>query len=147
MKHNHFRPCGILGAFLLACSVAACTPTISARGNTPDKDLLATIQMGVQTRDDVEEIIGSPATRATFDDQTWYYISEKIKKVTFYDPEVIDRKIIAVDFNEKGVVQNIRQYGIQHGRIVEMISRKTPTPGKEPSAIEKILGGIGDLSE
>ncbi len=146
MKHTHLRPYGILGAVLVAWSLTACTPTISTRGNTPNKDALATIQLGTQTRDDVLEIIGSPSTRSTFDDRTWYYISEKTSKVTFYNPEIIGRKIVAIDFNEKGVVENIRQYGLRHGRVVEAIARKTPTPGKEPSAIDKLIGGFGDIS-
>ena len=145
MKQNHLRPYGILGALLFAWSLTACTPTILKRGNAPDQDALATIEPGVQTHEDVAETIGSPSVRATFDDRTWYYISERVQKKTFRDPQVISRKIIAVDFDEKGIVQNIYQYDLRNGRVVGMISRKTPTPGKKPSAIEEMFGGIENI--
>ena len=147
MKQNYLRPFGILGAVFFAWSVTACTPVILKRGNTLDRDDLATIQLGVQTHDDVAEIIGSPSTRATFDDRTWYYISETVQKKTFRDPQVIRRKIIAIAFDEKGVVQNIHQYDLRNGRIVDIISRKTPTPGIRASAVEKIASDIENIFE
>lgn len=132
---------------LIAWNTAACQPRILARGNIPDVNSLSMIVAGAHTREDVEEMIGSPSTVTLFGDRVWYYISETIEKKTFKKPEVSDRKIIAIDFDARGLVENIRRYDMRHGRIVEMVARKTPTPGKEASAIEKLIGGIGDLSE
>ncbi len=147
MNHNTLRLFGILGVLLIAWSTAACQARISTRGNIPDADALSMIRSGAHTREDVAEIIGNPSTVTLFGDRIWYYISEKIEKRTFNEPKVLDRKIIAIDFDARGLVENIRQYDMRHGRIVKMVARKTPTPGKEPSAIEKIFGGIGALSE
>ncbi len=147
MNRNTLRLFGILGVFLIAWGTAACQARISTRGNTPDANALSSIRAGAHTRDDVAEIIGSPSTVTLFGDRVWYYISEKVEKRTFKEPKVTDRKIIAVDFDARGLVENIRQYDMRHGKIVKMVARKTPTPGKEPSTIEKIFGGIGELSE
>ncbi|MCE2509890.1 MAG: outer membrane protein assembly factor BamE [Alphaproteobacteria bacterium] len=147
MNRNTLRLCGILGALLIAWSVTACASRISTRGNVPDADALSEIRLGVQTREDIAELIGNPSTVTTFGDYTWYYISETVEMSALGDLEVLDRKIIAIDFDTRGLVQNVRQYDLRSGRVVKMVERKTPTPGKEPSANESILGGIGTLSE
>ncbi|MGB1548450.1 MAG: outer membrane protein assembly factor BamE [Alphaproteobacteria bacterium] len=147
MNRTTLRLFGILGMLVMAWGTASCAARITTRGNVPDVDALASIRTGVQTREEVAELIGSPSTVTTFSDNTWYYISERIEDKTFSDPKVLDRKIIAIDFDANGTVENIRQYDIRHGLVVNVVARKTPTPGKELSAIESILGGIGTLSE
>lgn len=147
MNHNRLRSFRVFGVLFCTLGAAACSPTISTRGHLLDSEALATIRPGTQTREDVAEIIGTPTALATFDNRTWYYISERVRKVSFHDPEIIDRKIVAIDFDTKGVVQRIRHYQARDGWIVKSVGRETPTPGLEPPAIERFLGGMGDLSK
>ena len=56
-----------------------------------------------------------------------------------------DRRIIAVSFDDTGVVDEVAEYSLDDGRLVSYASRETPTRGRELSFIEQILGNVGRL--
>ena len=65
----------LVGCLLVGgCSFFAAKPQL--RGNRVDADQLKELVPGTSTRTDVTALIGSPTARATFDDNTWIYISE-----------------------------------------------------------------------
>ncbi len=79
---------GIAAAAVVAGLLAGCAAEVSIRGNAVDKDSLALIKPGQQTRDQVIELIGSPTSVATFDKSTIYYVTQKTKVVTYHEPEI-----------------------------------------------------------
>src|SRR5262245_19274947 len=88
----------------LALAVAACTPRIDQRGNKPDEEQVVLINPGVDDKTRVAELIGTPSTISTFDDRTWYYISKRTETTAFFDPDVVDQEILAISFDEQGIV-------------------------------------------
>src|SRR5258707_7578288 len=77
-------------AILLAILLAGCAVSEDQRGNLPDPDKLAEIKSGATTKEQVVKILGSPSSASTFDDDTWYYISRRVKQVAFFSPTVLD---------------------------------------------------------
>ncbi|MEZ5830038.1 MAG: outer membrane protein assembly factor BamE, partial [Dongiaceae bacterium] len=63
--------------FVLALTAAACTPRIDQRGNKPDDEQVVQINPGVDDKNRVAELIGTPSAISTFNDKTWYYISKR----------------------------------------------------------------------
>ena len=51
--------------------------------------------------------------------------------------------MVAVDFNEAGVVSDVRRMELSDGKVVNYVSRKTPSPGKELSILEQLVGNVG----
>jgi outer membrane protein assembly factor BamE (lipoprotein component of BamABCDE complex) len=127
----------------LAVAVAACSARIDQRGNKPDEDQVVQINPGVDDKNRVAELIGTPSTISTFDDRTWYYISKRTETVAFFDPEVTDQEVLAINFDENGVVQNMRVYGQEDGRTIAYVDRTTPTEGNELTLIQQLLGNLG----
>src|SRR5919109_141672 len=127
----------------LAVGVAACSARIDQRGNKPDEDQVVQINPGVDDKNRVAELIGTPSTISTFDDRTWYYISKRTETTAFFDPDVTDQEILAISFDENGIVQNMKVYGQEDGRQIAYVDRTTPTEGNELTLIQQLLGNLG----
>ncbi len=136
-------------ALLIAVSVAACTGKSTTRGNTLDAEKIAEIQTGVQTRDEVAKLLGTPSSVATFDKNTWYYIGKRTEKLAFFHPDIKEQNILMVKFGDDGIVQEIKRYGLKDAREIEPVARATPTRGYERGIVETLyqtlLAGPGGI--
>ena len=132
-----------LAVAALIPAVLACSPRLESRGNLADPDRLASIQPGQHTRADVAELLGSPSSTSVFDEEVWYYISQRTETLAFLQPAVTDRQVVVVHFDKKGVVADVRTLGLEEGRDIEPVERETPTQGKELSAFKQLIGNFG----
>ena len=138
---------GVLGvALMLALALTACRARIDDRGYMPDPDDVARIKPGMQGRDEVREILGSPSSVSTFSDSHWYYISKKTSTTAFFKPETLEQKVIEVDFDEAGLVSDVRNYSLKDGEKIDPVERKTPSPGRELGFMEQLIGNIGKFN-
>ena len=126
-----------------AATLTACTPRIDQRGNKPDEDQVTQINPGVDDKNRVAELIGTPSTISTFNDRTWYYISKRTETTAFWDPDVVDQEVLAIQFDEGGIVQNMKVYGLEDGRQIAYVDRTTPTEGNQLTIIQQLLGNLG----
>lgn len=124
-------------------AVAACAPTVHTHGYTPRAGELDDIAVGRDTRSSIQRKLGRPSTVSAFDDATWYYISVKTETLAFYAPEVVDQRVVTVSFDEGGSVVNVSRYGMEDGRVVNLITRTTPTIGKELTILQQIFANLG----
>lgn len=138
-----------LGWLLLAsaAALAACSPRIDQRGNLLDPDAVLAVQPGVQTKDQVAELLGTPSTRATFDDKTWYYVSKRTQTTAFFEPDITDQQVLVVKFNDSNVVEKVQIYGMADAYEVEPVARTTPTYGQKLTLIQQLFGNIGRFSK
>jgi outer membrane protein assembly factor BamE (lipoprotein component of BamABCDE complex) len=134
------------GAVLLAAGIAACTPVIRNHGYVPAEDELALVEVGVDTRETVGQKIGRPSTSGLLNDEGWYYVQSQYRLVGPREPQEIDRKVLAVTFNEAGVVENVALFGLEDGQVVEISRRVTETNIKGVSIITQLLGSFGRIS-
>lgn len=136
-----------LGAALVTAGLCAgCSATVDLRGNLPDPELVEEIQIGRSSHDAVSRAIGTASTVATFDQDTWYYIGKKTETTSFFKPTVIDQKVLMIRFTKAGVVEEIRWFDKEDGRDIQMVSRITPTRGKDLGILEQLLGNVGKFS-
>lgn len=132
---------------VLLSALTACTPVISARGQQPDPEAVESIEPGLASRRDVESAMGTPSTQSVFRKNVWYYMSERTERTAFFRPELIERKIIAVVFDDAGVVEDIVTYTENDKKEVELVARVTPTAGNELSIIQQLFGNIGRFAQ
>jgi outer membrane protein assembly factor BamE (lipoprotein component of BamABCDE complex) len=127
--------------------LAACAPDVNVRGNAVESETLAKIKPGTQDRGAVRELLGSPTNVATFSDETWYYITQKDHRIAFSKITPITRQVIAISFDERGRVQNIKKYSLADAREIDPVDRVTPTPGQEFSLIQQLIGNLGRFEQ
>ena len=137
----------LLLATALLGAVAACTPTIDVRGNTPTPERLAEVKPGKVTRSDVSALLGTPSSTSTFGDENWYYISSKIETYAFYKPEEIERQVVSISFDKSGVVKDVQTLTLKDGKVVDIQGRETPTAGRDMSILEQLLGNVGKFNK
>jgi hypothetical protein len=90
------------------------------------------------------EKLGSPSAVSTFDNNTWYYISQTTDRVAFYMPRVIKRDVVAIKFNQADEkVASVNTYTLKDGKVIAYNGRETPTRGREMTILEQLLGNVG----
>jgi len=114
-----------------------------ARGNRVDPERLEQLVVGTATRADALTVLGSPTARATFDDNTWIYISEMTKPVIAATNTVRNQEVVLLTFDSKGVLRKTDQKGLKDGYDVGMAAGATPSPGNETTFLQELLGNIG----
>lgn len=144
----------MLSAAILASVAVAtlgCSPTADTRGNILLEKSIETIERGKQNRDQVVAILGSPSTTSALSGknkqkETWYYIGKRTETLAFFEPTLVEHKILAIKFDERGLVETIAAYDASVGKPVEMVDRVTPTKGKDLGFLQQILGNLGRFS-
>jgi outer membrane protein assembly factor BamE (lipoprotein component of BamABCDE complex) len=126
-----------------ALGLAACAPEVSTHGYRFDEPTLAQLEPGRTTRDGTLQMLGSPSSIATFDDRVWYYVSQRTERMSFYQEDVVDQKVITITFDDRDVIQSIDRQGLQDAKEVALVDRETPTSGSELSMLEQFIGNIG----
>jgi outer membrane protein assembly factor BamE (lipoprotein component of BamABCDE complex) len=134
----------IAGAALVA--LGACAIPVDQRGNLPEPDKLSQILPGTTDKATVTQLLGSPSSVSVFDANTWYYISQKTKAIAFFTPEVLDQQVVAIDFDDKGVVRDMRRRDLADGEVIIPNPNATPAPGREFSFLEQLIGNFGRFS-
>ncbi|MEM7270061.1 MAG: outer membrane protein assembly factor BamE [Pseudomonadota bacterium] len=134
---------------LIACvavlGLAGCEATYTNHGFAPQIAQLDEIKAGEDTRGSVLRKLGRPSATGTFDEEHWYYDAARVEHFAFYAPKVVDRKVVSVRFDGRGRVTNVASYGIEDGQIIDLISRRTPTYGREITLLQQLFGNLGRL--
>lgn len=129
--------------------LSACNPTLRNHGYVAAEDKPQAVETGSDTKASVLARLGNPSVKGTFDEDlqtdTWYYMSAVRQRFAYLRPLIEERSITAVTFNEEGQVAKVAEYGIEDGRYVNYVDRKTPTRGRELSILEQVFGTIGRL--
>src|SRR5690606_24242496 len=105
-----------------------------------DPAVVSEVRPGMSTRDDVLYILGTPSTVSSFQGPVWYYIGQRTEKVAFFDPEVTERQVVEVLFDETDRVSQVNLYGLEDGQEVELVERETPTEGQDITIVQQFLG-------
>src|SRR6476660_7164447 len=105
------------------------------RGNRVDVEQLKELVAGTSTRADVTALIGSPTAKATFDDNTWLYVSEVTR------PRIgRTQSVVVMSFTDQGVLQDVKQLNQDDSVPVSIVARQTPSPGTEASFLQQLFG-------
>lgn len=130
-------------ATMLGAGLSGCAPVVETHGYAPDESRLADITVGQDTRASVQQKIGRPSTSGVFDDTGWYYVSTTVERYTYHAPEVTDRRVVAVEFDENDQVTALNVYGLEDGRVIDLQTRTTPTYGRKLTILQQLLGNLG----
>lgn len=138
-KHTLFNLC-----FFLALTACSSDVFVSHCGNMPSEERIAQIQKG-QTKDEVLDILGTPSSVVSLDQNTWLYMSSEIKKVAFFKPEELNRDVLTIRFNQYNQVDTIERLNKDSGQNVEISDVQTETTGNKQGFFEKYFGGVGQF--
>tara|TARA_A100001037_G_scaffold281990_1_gene286186 strand:+ start:1226 stop:1681 length:456 start_codon:yes stop_codon:yes gene_type:complete len=127
--------------------LVGCQKQINKHGNSPNPKLVAAIKPGIHKHFHVERLLGSPSTTATFDREHWYYIESNVQTFSFLKPQLLKRSVLIIEFDNNGVVANVRKINTTNQEKIDFVKRKTPTKGKELTFIQQALGNLGKFTK
>jgi len=128
----------------LALSLAGCLGFDGeiVHGYQPDARALEQVRPGAAA-EQVLTLLGTPSTTSTVGGEAWYYISQQTSRsVQFFNASVVDQHVYAVYFDKNKKVTRVANFGVQDGKVVDFVSRTTPTGGAEASLLHGIFTNI-----
>ena len=135
-----------VAALMLAGALFGCTPTVQTHGHSLDQEQLAKVAPGQTSRQEVLQLLGSPSALSTFDDENWYYVTQRTEKRSFYQENVVEQDVVAIAFDERGRVVTVGRHGLDQVASIDPVDRVTPTAGSSPSILGQLIGNIGRFS-
>lgn len=139
------RCASVLLLAALGLAAAGCNTPVHVRGHVTDPESIEAIKEGEYTEEDVLALLGTPSTVSTFDDHKWYYIGYRSSQFAFELPDVLERNVLAVSFDDSGLVDGKEVFSLEDGREIDFVSRETPTEGRDFTILQQILGNMGRL--
>jgi len=126
--------------------LVGCAPILRTHGYVPSQSDLDLILVGADTKASVEETVGRAADTGTFESDAWYYVESTVKTFLYFEPEVVERRVMEFEFDGDEVLTAINQYGLEDGRVVNLQTRVTPTDGRRTSVLQNLFGNIGAIA-
>ena len=118
---------------------------MQVHGYMPPQADIARIRPGFDDAGSVEEILGRPSSSGVLRNSAWYYVQSTVENFTWHAPRVVDRTVLAVQFDQNGVVRGVARYGLEDGRIIDLTTRTTETGGREMGVLEQLFGNLLNL--
>lgn len=139
---------GIRRAAILAVLIvlAACTTIYRNHGYIPNAEDLAKVTVGESTQEEVARDVGRPTSTGLLTGGAWYYVGSKFRHYGARVPKEVERQVVVVSFDDKGVVENVENFGLERGEVVVISRRVTRSSVKGLSVIRQLLANVGNFS-
>mgnify|MGYP004499780645 FL=1 len=128
-------------SILLLTSACSSDLFLVHNGNMPAKEKVAEIQLG-QSKQDVMNILGAPSLTTGLSDDHWIYMASTMKKVAFFRPEELDRKVLTLTF-DNGQISKIEKLSLADGNNLKVDTDVTKATEQEQGFFRKYFGGVG----
>jgi outer membrane protein assembly factor BamE (lipoprotein component of BamABCDE complex) len=135
---------GVILFVALGMSVA-CTPIYRTHGYIPQDTELALLEVGRDTRDTVAITVGAPSAPSLLNDEAWFYVQSRWKNFGAFVPKEEIREVLAISFDDAGVISNIERFGLERGQIVTLSRRVTTSNVKGQSVLNQLFGNVGKI--
>ena len=129
-----------------ALATTACGNSRAVRGYVFDTELADAIQPGVDNRTSVESTLGTPTMAATFDPNTWYYVSTTVRVRPVFWPDAQQHRVLVVAFNDRGVVSAVNNLDIDDMLEVDAVADRTPTRAVSKTSSSPFSAQLDDLA-
>ncbi len=134
------RGFAVVGFVLL---LAGCAATTTKHGHHFNDGDVQQVQPGM-SQEAVRMALGTPDTTSTVNGgNTFYYISSTTKQTSFFKPDEVDRKVLAVYFNRAGSVEQVSNYGMKDGQVVDFNKGETQAYIRDRNFIQRFFRGVG----
>ena len=132
-------------AALVVGSLSACARLEEDHGYVPEPSALNNVVVGRDTKDTIGTALGQPGTRGIVDDLGWYYVRSDYERFLWRAQVETDRQVVAITFNDAGVVQNVERFGLQDGQVVALSRRVTDANTQGIGFLRQLFGNLGNF--
>lgn len=137
---RHFTALSILVTSLISCG------QIEKKGYSFELSDYQLLKENVDDKNDALNFMGYPSFISEINQkELWVYYSEDIKKVLFFKPEILDRKIVTISFKEQNSVEAIKNYNLKNQTSIKFNKNYTDVANQEKGWWSRIFGNIGQV--
>jgi len=128
--------------------LTSCLNQVETRGYVFELSDYKLIREGISNRDFVLEAMGNPTL--TLDHNTneelWIYFSEDIHKFLFFKPNILNRKIMILAFDNNGTVKKITNHDLKDQNNIKFSNDYTKVEYSEKRGIiSELFNNIGQI--
>lgn len=127
-------------------TVSACAATYTNHGFLPTDEDVEELMVGLDTRETVAAIVGKPGAAGLLTEEAWYYVASRFEHYAYKAPAEIDRQVLAISFDENGLLENIERFGLEKGQVVVLSRRVTTSNVKGIGFLRQLLGSVGKVN-
>jgi len=133
---------------IITClTFAGCAHETEQHGYSFEQHNIHLIKVNQSSHLDVLRELGSPTSQSDFGNKVFYYISYKSDKVAFFDPKIVEQRVLAITFNDKGIVKDIVEYTVDDRKNISFSTHKTEIKGNTLTPVEQILSNVGKYNK
>ena len=140
------RSIRFLCALAMTVLLTGCLAQVDRHGHYFNESEIQQIRPGM-SKEQVKLTLGTPDTTTTAGGDVFYYISSTKKRLPVMKPRVVDRKVLAVYFDNSQSVVRLANYGMQDGRVVDLMKGETPSKGSDLTMIQQFFGNLGNRAK
>jgi outer membrane protein assembly factor BamE (lipoprotein component of BamABCDE complex) len=141
-RNSHWSVRTASAVFVAGLLVSGCTGDVIRQGHLFQDEDLAQIHEGMP-KDQIVLALGTPDTQSN---GAYYYISTtSVQPMPFMSPQIKDRRIVAVYFNNKDKVERVANYGMKDGKVFDFVKRETPSFSRDQGILKELFRNIGSV--
>jgi outer membrane protein assembly factor BamE (lipoprotein component of BamABCDE complex) len=76
----------------------------------------------------------------------YYYIHTRVRHMTYKEPVVIERDVVAISFDDEDVLTNIGRYSLKDGKVITLSRRVTKSGDVNKGVLRQLFANIGNIS-
>lgn len=131
----------------VSASILSGCQTIDIRGQYVENSAIAKLEEHSLNKEEVVDLIGTPTLIPDYSPNTWYYVQRSLARRAWFEPKVIEQRIIEVRFNnadkvDEVVIRNNSQIDDMKGT-----TEYTQVYGTEANGIQKFVRNIGRFNK
>lgn len=126
--------------------LTACSATYRNHGYVPPEEDLQQLVVGVDTRSTVDDVVGPPSVGGVLGDGNYYYVRKKVREYGMFRPEIVERQVLAISFDDTDAIANIERFGLEDGNVVPLSRRVTDSSVVDNGFLRQLLSNIGNIN-
>ena len=102
---------------------------------------------GISSRSEIIRNMGSPTLMTYINDEiTWIYFEEKTKRMLFFKPTIIKRKILTLSFDQDNIAKNVKYYDLEDENNFDFSYKHTKVREIKKNWFVEIFSNIGQVT-
>ncbi len=133
-----------LSLIILCCN--SCIKTVHVSGHLFEEKELNALQKAA-SKQDVENILGSPTSVSSFGPETWYYITTKKEAIAFWPEKILEQNIVAISFKNGDKIDAIARYNENNIKNHNLVPEITIVRGNDSTTAQQFFGNVGRFNK
>ena len=131
---------------LLYLVVLTSCSQIEKRGYAFDLSDYQLVKEGVTTQEMLIQNMGSPTLISEIDNkEMWIYFSEDVRKLLFFKPKILNRKVMIVGFEKNEIISDINNYDLSNENYIKFANDYTTVKSNKKGFWSQLFGNIGQV--